>query len=72
MYRELKIPIYELPTQTTRPKVNKTVQSKTEANSIERSTEILYKKLMLNSKYHHREKMRFSRTPLLKHIKCMR
>ena len=46
-------------------------KSQTSNPDVKQRIAALEKYMNLNSKYHHREKMRFSRTPLLKYIKCI-
>ena len=68
IFRQLKMPVYEKLTQLR--KESKGERMPEVKKSVEEIVEVLYKYVGLNSKYRHREKMRFDRTPLLKYLKC--
>lgn len=71
----MKIPIYEKLQSEKKSLQSKSVNQQKagkikSSNNLNDVIESLYKTICLNSKYHHREKMRFERTPLMKYIEC--
>ena len=62
------MPVYEKLTQLR--KESKAERMPEVKKTGEEIIELLYKYVCLNSKYRHREKMRFDRTPLLKYLQC--